>query len=80
MRRDIVAKRLLALSRELLSADDGDDPFAQRVRGLKTDIRKLGPLKNRKLSQFGISTIRGSATVSELVAALEKVLSQSSGE
>ena len=77
---DIVAKRLLALSRELLSADDGDDPFAQRVRGLKTDIRKLGPLKNRKLSQFGISTIRGSATVSELVAALEKVLSQSSGE
>ena len=76
--RITAAKQCLALARDLIAAEeeDGEEDvaFIQRVRGLKTKMNKLGPKKRRKLTQFGIGTIRPNSTVEDLVDAIEKVL------
>ena len=78
----IAAKKCLDLARDLIAEDEGvedaeDQAFTQRVRGLKTKLNKLGQKKRRKLTQFGIGTIRPNSTVEDLVGALEQVLAES---
>lgn len=79
--RLVAAKRCLALARELISAEeeeDGepDEQFNARVRALKTKLNKLGQKKRRKLNQYGIERMKPSATVEDLVGAIEKVLAE----
>ena len=77
--RIVVAKRCLALAKEIMAADEeekgADEAFTQRVRNLKTKLNKLAPKQRRKLSQYGIAAIRPSGTVEDLISAIEAVLS-----
>lgn len=51
-----------------------DDPrFVEKVRELKRSLPKLVSKKNKRLSQYGVGTIRGNGTVEDLVDALMMV-------
>ena len=73
-----VAKKLLALAREL-EAEDGtveepvDEAFAAKVRALRQEMTKLAPKKRKRLNQYGIGVIRPNATVEDLIDALGQV-------
>lgn len=72
-----LARELLTLAKEVSAADDSeevDEQFASKVRGIKTQLNKLIQKKKRRLKQFGVGVIRPSATVEELVNALQKVI------
>lgn len=78
--RIIAAKKCLALASAIMAEEEGgdeqDEQFASRVRALKTKLNKLGQKKRRKLNQYGIDRMKPSATVEDLVGALEKVLAE----
>lgn len=77
-RREEVAGRLVAMAAALVAQDepDEDDPrFIEKIRGLKKVLGRMGSKRNRKLSQYGIGTIKGTSTVEDLVDALMKVAS-----
>ena len=80
MHRIKVAKALLALADEIVSAEDEeeeevvDEQFAAKVRALKTQMSKITQKKRRRLKQFGIEIIRPNSTVEDLVNALQKVV------
>ena len=80
MDRVKVAKRMLALARELMAQNEEDEAvdeqFATKVRGLKTQMTKLAPKKRRRLKQYGIGMIRPTSTVEELVDALQRVVGE----
>ena len=69
-----IARELIAVA-NLVSAEEGvDQAFTQRVRNIKTQITRLGPKKKRRLKQFGVGLIRPTATVEDLIGALEQVM------
>ena len=78
-KRLMVARKLLALAREIESQDEEeedvvDEAFAAKVRTIKTKMSQLARMKNRRLKQFGIGILRPSSRVEELVDALIKIL------
>jgi hypothetical protein len=83
-KRIMAAKRFLVLARQLMAEGQGeegegdvqDEQFAARIRNLRTKMNKLGQKKRRKLNQYGITMLRPSDTVEDLVAALEMVLAE----
>jgi 16S rRNA A1518/A1519 N6-dimethyltransferase RsmA/KsgA/DIM1 with predicted DNA glycosylase/AP lyase activity len=78
--REIIARELLALAKELVAVDDEeevvDETFRSRVMGIKSKLPKLAPKKNKRLKSLGIDvTMRPSATtVEDLIGVLEKAL------
>lgn len=75
-RREEVAGRLVAMAAAIVAEDEPeeDDPrFIEKIRSLKKVLGRMGSKKNRKLSQYGIGTIKGTGTVEDLVDALMKV-------
>jgi hypothetical protein len=77
MRKRLTGRRRLTAQDEIENEDQDDiDPrFVEKVRSLKRSLPQLTSRKRRKLRQYGIGTIRGNATVEELVDALMKVVS-----
>lgn len=56
---------------EGIEEQDQDDPrFVEKVRSLKRSLPRLVSKKNKRLSQYGIGTIRGNGKVEDLVDAL----------
>ena len=77
--KEKAAKRLIAMAHMVLAEGDEEeevDPrFVEKVRSLKKALPRLASKKRRKLSQYGIGTIKGTNTVEDLVNALMKVVS-----
>ena len=63
-----VASRILSFGEEL--TEEQDPRFVEKVRSLKRSLPRLVSKKNKRLSQYGIGTIRGNGKVEDLVDAL----------
>jgi hypothetical protein len=75
--RILVAKELLRMADEIMSADDEDDPkLAETLKLIRPQLMKLRSHGKRKLSQYNVDVIRPTATVADLVNAVNRVLQQ----
>ena len=76
-KREEMASRLVKMATMILAQpeedEDVDPRFVEKVRSLKKALSRLASKKRRKLSQYGIGTIKGTNTVEDLVNALMKV-------
>lgn len=74
MQRDILAKELMELARELVSADESDSSgFTKKIQSLHQKLDGLDAKKKESLKKFGIGMIRPDATVEDLIDALDKI-------
>ena len=78
MNKKKLARRLIRVAANVMAQDEPEemDPkFVEKVRSLKKSLPRLASKKKRKLSQYGIGTIKATSTVEDLVNALMKVAS-----